>query len=343
MTLSKASIDSFLRRFSLDREREGRIKPMERTTQVREIAQGVYAYLQLPGSWGWSNAGLITAGKQGDPTALIDTLYTNSLTRAMHEAFSSLTPSAKHIGSIINTHSNGDHTNGNGLFPGATIIASAQTAQEMRHEPPPFVMQQMAENARMHPGTFFDKVLGPFDFSGVTVTPPTQTFERTLDLQIGDELVQLIHVGPAHTIGDTLVYLPQKKVVFTGDVLFIGSHPLMWAGPPENWLAACDLIQELDVDTIVPGHGPITDKAGVADVQAYIRYVYDQARLCFNAGITSEEAVRAIKMEHYASLSDGERIVVNVDTIFRHLKGERERTSVHLLFQQMEQFVQSRA
>jgi cyclase len=312
-------------------------------TQVREVASGVYAYLQLPGTWGWSNAGLITAGNQaGDPATLIDTLYTLDLTQTMHEAFCRVTPAAKRIERIVNTHSNGDHCNGNQLFPDADIVVSTLTAQEMKHEPPPSVMQQMAEQARKQPGTFFYQVLGAFDFSGITVPAPTRTFDQTLMLHVGDKEVHLIHVGPAHTLGDTLVYLLEERVLFSGDVLFIGSHPLMWAGPPENWLAACDRILSLDVGTIVPGHGPITNKDGVRAVKEYVEYVYNQARACFAANISAEEAARAIPMDRYASWSDGERIVVNVDTIYRHLRGEQQRTGVHVLFQRMEQFWQQK-
>ena len=60
------------------------------------------------------------------------------------------------------------------------------------------------------------------------------------------------------------MYVPADKTLFTGDILFIDGHPIMWAGPVENWIAACETILAMDVETIVPGHGPVTDKKGVA-------------------------------------------------------------------------------
>ena len=86
-------------------------------------------------------------------------------------------------------------------------------------------------------------------------------------------MVELIEVGPAHTQGDMLAYVPDDRTIFTGDILFIGGTPIVWAGPLANWIAACDLMLGLDVDTVVPGHGPVTDKAGVAEVRDYLAFV----------------------------------------------------------------------
>ena len=59
-----------------------------------------------------------------------------------------------------------------------------------------------------------------------------------------------------------LVHVPEDRTIFTGDILFIGGTPIVWAGPLANWIAACDLMLGMDVDTVVPGHGPVTDKSG---------------------------------------------------------------------------------
>ena len=72
-------------------------------------------------------------------------------------------------------------------------------------------------------------------------------------------------LGPAHTAGDVLAWVPDDRTVFTGDLLFIGGTPIMWAGPVGNWLAACDRILEMDAENIVPGHGPMTDAAAIYD------------------------------------------------------------------------------
>ena len=91
--------------------------------------------------------------------------------------------------------------------------------------------------------------------------------------KVGDKVVNLIEVGPAHTNGDVLVYVPSDKVIFTGDILFIEGHPILWAGPVMNWINACEKIISMDVDFIVPGHGPVTNNNGVRAVKDYLTYI----------------------------------------------------------------------
>ncbi|HJT59042.1 MAG TPA: MBL fold metallo-hydrolase, partial [Ktedonobacteraceae bacterium] len=159
-------------------------------------------------------------------------------------------------------------------------------------------------------------------FDNITVTPPKKTFEGEYSLTVGDKAVHLIEVGPAHTRGDTMVHIPGDRVVFTGDILFIGGHPIIWAGPTSTWLRACDRILEMDVETIVPGHGPITDKKGVAEVKGYFEYIYAEARKRYEAGMSVLEAARDIALDRYATWTDGERIAVNVASIYRELSGD---------------------
>ena len=110
----------------------------------------------------------------------------------------------------------------------------------------------------------------------------------------GDKTVKLVEVGPAHTRGDVLAYVPEDRTVFTGDILFVGGHPVVWAGPIGNWIKACDLMLSWDVETVVPGHGPITDKSGVRALKHYLEFTRAEAKKRFDAGMTDEEAARDI-------------------------------------------------
>jgi cyclase len=290
------------------------------TRGLHNLGNSVYAYLQPDGSWGWSNAGLIV---DGEASLLVDTLYDLKLTQEMLDTMRRSVPAAAHIDQVVNTHANGDHCYGNQLVAGARIIASKRTAEEMPEMPPEhmaFVLKQAPQLGKL--GAFYSRSFSAFDFDNITLTLPKQTFEGELTLSVGDKTVHLIEVGPAHTRGDTLVYIPGDKVIFTGDILFIGGHPIMWAGPTRNWLRACDRILELDVETIVPGHGPITDKRGVAELKGYLEYVYEEARKRFEAGMHVLDAARDIPLDRYAAWKDGERIAVNVATIYRELSGD---------------------
>jgi glyoxylase-like metal-dependent hydrolase (beta-lactamase superfamily II) len=310
------------------------------TRGLQEVADGAYAWLQPDGSWGWSNAGLIVDGGE---SLLVDTLFDLKLTSEMLDAMKRAEPAAASIGTLVNTHSNGDHTYGNELVVGAEIVASAATAAEMEQETPEVLAGFKRAAAELGPaGEFFLEKFGPFDFEGITPTLPTTTFEGRVERKVGDKRVELIEVGPAHTGGDVLVYSPSDRTVFTGDILFIDGTPIMWQGPVENWIRACELIQQLDVETVVPGHGPISDKRGAAAVGNYLAYVRDEARKRYDAGMAAVDAARDIGLAEYSAWGDAERIAVNVATLYREFSGG-EAVPVPELFGLMAELARDRA
>jgi glyoxylase-like metal-dependent hydrolase (beta-lactamase superfamily II) len=299
------------------------------------LGRGAYAWLAPDGSWGWSNAGLVV---DGDQSLLVDTLFDLALTGEMLQAMRDAEPAAaQRIDTLVNTHANGDHCHGNQLVEDAEIIASTASAEEM-NELPPETMAQMMKAFRgdgSPAGRFANHCFGAFDFEGIRHTPPTRTFDGELGIQVGDKQVRLIEVGPAHTRGDVLVHVPADRTVFTGDILFIDGTPIMWAGPVQRWIDACRLIEGMDVETVVPGHGPITDRSGAAAVRGYLEYIRDEARKRFDAGQGVLEAARDIALGDYASWGDAERIVVNVDRLYAEFAGTPPTANVLELFGQM--------
>ena len=308
----------------------------EYTRGLKDIGNGLYAWLQPDGGWGWSNAGLI---RDGEASLLVDTLFDMTLTRDMLTAMEDATGiGAGKIATIVNTHANGDHCHGNGCCPQAEIIASEASAREMAEVPPATLAMFKAAGAKLGPaGAYFAVVFAPFVFGNVEERAPTKTFSGAMDMRVGDKAVRLIEVGPAHTGGDVLVHVPGDKAVFTGDILFIDGTPLMWAGPVANWIRACETIIAMDVDVIVPGHGPVTDKAGVRRVADYLAYVDREARKRFDAGLPVREAALDIALGDFSSWGDGERIAVNVDTLYREYRGDGKVTPVIELFALMAQ------
>jgi cyclase len=300
---------------------------------LQEIGDGLYAYLQPDGGWGWSNAGLIV---DGDSTLLIDTLYDLALTTEMLSAMRAAVPAAARIDTLVNTHANGDHCYGNQLVDGARIVASERTAAEMG-ELPPAAMAALVEQAPQMGalGAFFLECFGGFDFSGIELALPEQTFSGELTLQVGGRSVQLIEVGPAHTRGDTLAHLPAERVLYTGDILFSGAHPIAWAGPVSNWIAACERILAMDLEVIVPGHGPLAAPADVRELQAYFEYLYDQARDRHTQGMSPLEAARSISVDPWAQWGESERLVVNIANIYGELSGDQEPLNPLAAFEQM--------
>jgi cyclase len=280
---------------------------------LQQLGSETFAWLQPDGSWGWSNAGLIT----GDGCSLlVDTLFDLHLTRQMLEGYAHITQSAP-IATLVNTHANGDHCYGNELVIGAQIIASTAAAHEMA-EVPPSMLAALGEMPG-EVGDVFRDYFGAFDFTGITPTLPTLTFDGAMSVTVGNKLVELIEVGPAHTAGDVLVHSPSDGVVFTGDILFIGGTPIVWAGPLSNWVNACDRIIDFGAEYIVPGHGPVTNADGVREVRDYLSTVDGEAAKRQSAGMSAWDAAQEIHREMWGRTPTmpewGEfgRIAVNVD------------------------------
>lgn len=300
---------------------------------LHDLGNGVYAYLQPDGSWGWSNAGLIVAGEK---SLLVDTLFDLPLTQEMLDAMKAATRAAASIDLLVNTHSNGDHCFGNQLVSGAEIITSKACSEEMGEMSPQMLAQMLNAAPGMgEAGEYLLQILGKFKLDDITLTLPNRTFEKRLDIKVGDKEVNLIEVGPAHTRGDVLVFVPSDRTIFTGDILFIDGTPIMWAGPIANWIQACDLMLNLDVEAVVPGHGPITDKRGVEAVKGYLEYIRSESRKRYDAGMTVSEAARDIALGDYESWGDAERIVVNVNTLYREFSGDTAAVNIPDLFAQM--------
>ncbi len=310
------------------------------TEGLHEVGDGLFAYLQPDGGWGWSNAGLVVDGER---TLLVDTLYDLALTERMLHAMRRAVPAAARIETLVNTHANGDHCYGNQLVGGARILASERTAAEMI-ELPPAAMAALIEQAPAmgELGAFFLECFGAFDFKGIELALPDETFTGELSVHVGELELQLIEVGPAHTRGDTLVHAPAERVLFSGDILFSGAHPIAWAGPVSNWISACERILAMDVEVIVPGHGPLADPAAVRELKAYFEYLYAQARECHAEGMTALQAARSISLQRWADWGERERVFVNVANIYGELSGEPEPMNPLAAFEGMAEMARSR-
>ena len=146
------------------------------TKGLHDIGNGCHAYLQPDGGWGWSNAGLIT---DGDRSLLVDTLFDLKLTREMLGTMRDAVPAAKSIGTLVNTHSNGDHTFGNQLLGGAEIVTTKACAEEMLERPPEALAAMIRNRATLGDGGKFlyEMMARHFEWDDVVYTAPTRTFD----------------------------------------------------------------------------------------------------------------------------------------------------------------------
>ena len=302
---------------------------------LAELGPGVHGWLQPNGLLGESNAGLVI----GDGASLlVDTLWDPRLTRRMLAAMAPLIADAP-IEILVNTHSDGDHWWGNQEVEGAEIVATEAAAAVMREQSPAEMRRfgRLAAALRLaasipipYPrrgdvaviAAYVSEALAPFAFGDVRLVPPTRTFSGELQLDVGGREVRLIEVGPAHTAGDLIVWVPDARIAIAADILFIGVTPIMWAGPVERWIAALERLLDLGAERFLPGHGPVCGPDEVSRLLDYWRRLDETASRRLDAGSPPGATAREIVLG--AGLSEWlapERALVNVATIDAHRRG----------------------
>ncbi len=248
------------------------------------VGEETWAWLQPNGLLGESNAGLVASGRQA---LLVDTLWDLRLTRRMLAEARSLVEAEPEV--VFNTHSDGDHVWGNQLLAGARIVSTAKARELMTLDTPAELRRLKRLGRLVRP---LGRETAPFDWDGVELTLPGETFEGELTLEIGERRVELIEVGPAHTGGDAVAWLPDVGVCFAADVLFIGCTPITWAGPLSGWLGALDRISALGATTFVPGHGPVCSREEVDLLREYLEWAEREGGALLDRGTPPARAAR---------------------------------------------------
>ena len=290
---------------------------MDQKLGLVKLSERSYGYMQKDEGLGWSNAGVIVGA---DEAILIDTLFDLPLTRKMLDEIARRV--GKPIKRLVNTHHNGDHFWGNQLVTGAEIIGHRLFRSEMIKMPPEMTQIIRSLPSDIPAAEMLKKAMAPFDFSGIKLTPPTLVFDHQLTLYLDDREVELIHVGPAHTSTDVIVFFPEEKVLYAGDIIFRLCTPIGWEGTYDNWIAALNRILKLRPEKIVPGHGPLCGIEGVIEMREYFMYVHNEAKRCFEREMTMAEAAKSIDPGPYANWTEPERIVSNVARAYREFRGE---------------------
>jgi cyclase len=259
---------------------------------TEHLADGVHAYLQLPGHWGVNNVGIV---HDGDSVLLVDTTQTTARTRRLRAAVAEL--SSAPVRTIVNTHHHGDHTFGNFLFPDATVVGHRQCRLEM-----------VARG--LQSAVFPDQAERLQD---VQIAPPTIVFDERIDVYVGDLHCVVQHLGgAAHTSNDGIVHVPERGIVFAGDLAFNGSTPFALAGSVRGSIRVSEALAGIDADVVVPGHGPITTPAIFETVADYYRLVEAAAAEAIQHGRDALDAARRVDLGGFAGWLAPERVVANV-------------------------------
>ncbi len=232
---------------------------------LTKIADNVYSYADVkhgsPANSFGANAGIIV-GKDG--IIVIDTLISAKEAQRFISDIRKVTD--KPVRYVINTHYHLDHAFGNAEFEkmGAVIIS---------HESDRINLQNNGEAALKNAGAYG---LTESDMEGTKLAYPSLTFPYRMYITVDGQEVQLIYPGPSHTSGSIIVYLPEKKIMFAGDILFTGYHPFLAEGDIKSWIKALDSIMSMDTDVIIPGHGPVSGKKDLKGMKDYLA-VFDKS------------------------------------------------------------------
>jgi len=228
---------------------------------------------------------------------------------------------AASIKTLICTHGDGDHWYGNELVKGAEIISTTAAKEDMEKGNPAMlaIMLNMMKNVPTAMGRFMKNGIGRFQFDGITPTYPTRCIDERTALKVGNRTIELIPVGPAHTRGDMLVYLPEERVLFAGDIIFSEVTPVIHSGPVTRYIDVLKSILDMDVDVIVPGHGPITDKRSAEALIDYLELIYTVSKKCYDARLGLLKAARQIDLRAFRSWQCPERVVMNIAAVYKEL------------------------
>lgn len=275
------------------------------TTELKRLAPNVYGYIQsVDVAW---PAQLANCGMLAGPDHMmaIDSmawpLHVKSFIAASKKA------TGKEFTRLLNTHHHGDHIFGNQYFAPAEIVS---------HE---YCREQVAAQKS---GMIWPKTEGQADGTEVrTIVPPTVTMRDRLTYRLGNLEAQVMFLGEAHTWGDVVVYIPEHKILFAGDIAFHYVTPVAQSGHVTKWIEVIDKILAMDVDIIVPGHGALGGKKELADMREYFVILKREARKRFDAGVSPGRAAAEIDMGKYELWPRPERAVTNVVRLYAEFDG----------------------
>ena len=281
--------------------------------EVCEVSAGVYAYIQPDGTWWINNTGFLV-GPQG--VISIDSCATQRRTQAYRDAIAAVTRAP--VRAVINTHHHGDHTFGNCMFPGAAMVGHERTRAEAIAFGPPRDLP------------FWDCP----DWGDLALDPPFITFTDEVTLHVGDLRAQARHVGTAaHTTNDSIIWIPERSVLFCGDLIFNGATPFLLMGSVTGAIDVLEqVVRPLGARTIVPGHGPVfEDSVPIDDTLDYLRFVLAVAARCDDAGLTPLQAATETDLGRFAGWPDSERIVGNLHRAYAELGGASRGAAIDIM------------
>lgn len=249
--------------------------------EFTRIADNVYSYVgekdaSAAHSFA-SNAGIVI-GRDG--ILVVDTLI--SAKEGQRFLADIRKVSDKPIKYVVNTHTHLDHAFGNCVFSKVGAVVISHSADRK-------FLERVGEATLKGAANFG---LKPQDMVGTEIVYPQLSFSDRMTINLGGETVELIRVAPSHTEGSIVVHLPAKKLLFAGDILFTDFHPYLADGDIPGWTRSIDALLEMDIERIIPGHGPLSTKKDLREMKEYL-LLFDAKARELAAGSKDVDAIAA--------------------------------------------------
>lgn len=249
------------------------------------VSDRVYA------NWDGETGGNVGIIELSDTAVAVDAQYPGSA-KKFRDAISKV--SNKPLSHLLLTHIHGDHIFGNMVFKDLEIVSHRRLWEKMeeslKNEWTPENLKKMLETYKQ------DAPERWWLFEGLEIVLPTTTFTEKWEI----EDIQVINYG-GHSDCSSIVYLPDEKVMYAGDLLFVGRFP--WAGDPtadpDRWITAFESMLKMDVEKIIPGHGPLCDLDEVEKQLGWMKEIRWIMQGLIRDGATEEEAVSYVYSELY--------------------------------------------
>ncbi len=278
-------------------------------TGLIEVGKGCYGYIQT-GGLNISNAGLVVGNASN---LVIDTLYVKPMAQAFQRAIRKVTK--KPIGQIVYTHHHADHTLGSNFFPKNIPIIAHRYMRERMEE----TGLDLAHYRLVNPEY---KV----HLKELTHRYPTYIYEGTMILDLGSVEAELHHLGHGHSKGDTIVYVPSAKVLYSGDCCFNFVTPATFDADIGNWIRTTQLILNVfKFEKVVPGHGPIGDRRAVEEMLGYLKLIHREAKKRFKQGMPARQAAKEIPLGIYGDWMKPDRVEQAVMKLFNEFRGNKNK------------------
>jgi len=277
--------------------------PKSKHFQIEQLADGVYAAVASEQGYAICNAGIIDIGNK---TIVFDTFISPDAAKDLLKASKQLTSHKATY--VVNSHYHEDHIRGNQVFPtDVDIISTIWTREaiarnepeeiswERENVPKGIVDAQLKLDAEKDPKRrrelafliVYYRAMSESHHQLKTRLPNT-TFEHKLVIHGAQRTVELLpFVG--HTGSDIVLYLPEEKIAFMSDLLFINIHPYLPSGSPADWKQSLGKIEALGIQTAVPGHGPVGRSADLSVMTQYIQLLENIAANMVKSGKSVEE------------------------------------------------------